>query len=417
MSGQQQPDPLTGTPSVVPAVDAGQGGGGGGGGAATGGGGGSMSGGGAATGGGAAPTGGGVAASGGGAAEPTGGGAGEPIGGGSPPPPPICVEGEVGVCTTSCGSQGTRVCNEANWGPCRVPNESCDNGVDDDCDGRIDHSDTDCTPIVHTCEMNDGNGCNGDWGYGDRCAPSDNENGCSAERFNAWCNRRNPATPDIWENYVQGWVTNRCDGALEETGGQYNTFFCRSSGNDEFRCTTPLVFSFDSSPVKFEQSDRPFAFTPRVPVQSDWPSAATPWLARDLNDNGRIDDGSELFGSNTRVGDGIAKHGFEALAALDADGNGRIDAQDPAFRELVIWRDANGDRRSQRSELTSLGEERIDSIALTFTDQPKCDSRGNCERQRASFGFRDASGTKREGNVIDVWLKTSTLTPTLSVRR
>jgi hypothetical protein len=254
--------------------------------------------------------------------------------------------------------------------------------------------------------MSDGNGCNGDLGYGDRCAAEDNETGCSAQRFNAWCNRRNPATPTIWEDYIQGWVTSRCDGTLQDTGGQYDTWFCRSSNNEEFRCTTPLVFSFDAAPVKFEPSERTFAFTPRVPVQSDWPSAATPWLARDLNGNGRIDDGSELFGSNTVIGERVARHGFEALAALDGDGNGKIDARDPAFRELMIWRDANGDRRSQRSELTSLGEERIDAISLGFSDQPRCDDRGNCERQRAGFAFRGPAGEPRTGAVIDVWLKT-----------
>src|SRR3990167_2251021 len=104
-------------------------------------------------------------------------------------PPIECESGETTHCTSACGSAGTKACDgELRWGACRPPAESCDNGLDDDCDGRVDHGDTDCTPVVHTCEDAEGGGCNGDLGYGDRCSPADNENGCSASRFNAWCN-------------------------------------------------------------------------------------------------------------------------------------------------------------------------------------------------------------------------------------
>jgi hypothetical protein len=297
------------------------------------------------------------------------------------------------------------------YGPCVPPVESCDNGVDDDCDGRVDHSDNDCTPIVRTCEGSDGNGCNGDLGYGDRCAPADNENGCSAERFNAWCNRRNPEFPNIWDDYVHDWVDDRCDGTVSETGGQYSTWVCLSSSNEEFRCTTPLVLSFDDAPVKFEASDKTFAFTPSRPVRSDWPAAVTPWLARDVNGNGRIDDGSELFGSNTKLGNGVAKHGFEALAALDGNEDGLIDSRDPLFASLLVWRDQNGDRLSQPAELTSLVQNKVTALSLDFADQPRCDERGNCERQRSTFAW---SG--RRGAVVDVYLKVSAA-PLTFVRR
>jgi hypothetical protein len=47
-------------------------------------------------------------------------------------------------------------------------------------------------------------------------------------------------------------------------------------------------------------------------------------LAIDANNNGRIDDGSELFGPTS--GDG-----FGELAALDDDGNGWVDESDAAY--------------------------------------------------------------------------------------
>lgn len=338
---------------------------------------------------------------GGGNAEPMGGG-----GGGEPAPvdagmPGECEDGEVGACPTNCGSTGSRECVTGHWGVCRVPTEQCDNGSDDDCDGRVDHHDDECTPTVYTCESTEGGGCNGDLGYGDHCAAEDNTNNCSPARFNAWCNRRNPATPDIWINWIQDWVDSRCDGTLAETGTQYSTWFCRSSDNDEFRCTTPLVFSFDGAPVQFERAnERRFAFTPGEAVRSDWPSASTPWLARDVNHNGRIDDGSELFGSNTRLGARVAKHGFEALRGLDENADGVIDTNDPSFGELLVWRDANGDRRSQAEELTSLRAEGVTVLSVRESVHEQCDARGNCERERSTFTH--AGGT---GALVDVYLR------------
>ncbi len=50
--------------------------------------------------------------------------------------------------------------------------------------------------------------------------------------------------------------------------------------------------------------------------KSGWVSKDDAILVRDLNNNGQIDDGSELFGDQTILSDGTeAANGFEALAA------------------------------------------------------------------------------------------------------
>ena len=54
------------------------------------------------------------------------------------------------------------------------------------------------------------------------------------------------------------------------------------------------------------------------------------FLALDKNEDGRINDGNELFG--TKSGDG-----FSDLAAYDEDGNGWIDENDSVFDKLKIW--------------------------------------------------------------------------------
>lgn len=56
------------------------------------------------------------------------------------------------------------------------------------------------------------------------------------------------------------------------------------------------------------------------------------FLCLDLNGNGTIDDGGELFGDQTLLADGTrAKNGFEALAQYDSNGDGVIDAGDGIF--------------------------------------------------------------------------------------
>lgn len=316
-----------------------------------------------------------------------------------------CAPGAVRQCTTGCGSTGWQTCTGVGEFEtvCHAPKEDCLNGKDDDCDGEADDDDSECV----NCTETDAHNCNGDMGYGDHCAPSDNTGGCSAERFWAWCNRRNEAYPNIWDDYLSGWVDERCDGTVELTDEQYAYFHCADSSGKTYLCQTPLVLAFHpSTAVTFAQAGHGFRLDPALPTRTDWPTAATPWLALDRDGNGRIDSGAELFGSSTVLpGGGRARNGFEALAALDGNRDGRIDREDPVFAELVLWADADADGLSQPRELRTLAQAGVVSLALGHEVRPRCDARGNCERERAGFAWTDAAGEARAGAVIDVWLR------------
>ncbi|MCR5775026.1 MAG: hypothetical protein K6G42_08075 [Lachnospiraceae bacterium] len=66
------------------------------------------------------------------------------------------------------------------------------------------------------------------------------------------------------------------------------------------------------------------------------PGKGSGFLALDKDGNGKIDDGSELFGAKT--GDG-----FGELREYDSDGNGWIDENDEVFSKLKVWcKDENG---------------------------------------------------------------------------
>ncbi len=90
-------------------------------------------------------------------------------------------------------------------------------------------------------------------------------------------------------------------------------------------------------------------------------------LALDLNGNGMIDDGGEVFGDSTLLPDGSrAKNGFEALAQYDLNQDGIIDENDEIYERLKVWVDANASGESEEGELKSLKELGIKAINLNY---------------------------------------------------
>lgn len=81
--------------------------------------------------------------------------------------------------------------------------------------------------------------------------------------------------------------------------------------------------------------------------------AGSGFLALDKNGDGKINDGNELFG--TQSGDG-----FKDLSTYDSDHNGWIDENDDVFHKLKIWtKDADGNDR-----LISLKDADVGAIHL-----------------------------------------------------
>lgn len=88
------------------------------------------------------------------------------------------------------------------------------------------------------------------------------------------------------------------------------------------------------------------------------PEAGSAFLAHDANNDGRVNDASELFGM--RTGDG-----FGELAAHDADKSGWIDAADPVYESLFLWIQHDGQDR-----LVGLREAGIGALSLSAYDTP-----------------------------------------------
>lgn len=118
--------------------------------------------------------------------------------------------------------------------------------------------------------------------------------------------------------------------------------------------TDPLVIDFEGN-VPY-MSDQTIKFDIDMDGEEDEIyklGAGSGFLALDLNDDGIINDGSELFG--TRSGDG-----FRDLSVYDDDKDGFIDEDDEIFNKLKIWAfDENGN-----GHLYSLKEKNVGAICL-----------------------------------------------------
>lgn len=124
------------------------------------------------------------------------------------------------------------------------------------------------------------------------------------------------------------------------------------------------------------------------------PGRGQAFLALDLNHNGQVDDGGELFGDGTFVSEGIqAEHGFEALSQYDLPDNGGnadglLNADDAVWSRLRIWSDANHDAITQVREMRPLASQDIVGLELTYFETKDLDEHGNWHRFRGYFHKR-----------------------------
>ena len=129
---------------------------------------------------------------------------------------------------------------------------------------------------------------------------------------------------------------------------------------DAVRSKDPLVVNFGGTAAQL--TDSKFSFDLNADGTKDQVSMATGgsgFLALDRNGNGKVDDGSELFGPSTG-------NGFSELATLDSDHNGWIDEGDPVFASLKLWRvDASG-----ASQLMGLKDVNVGAINLAAIGTP-----------------------------------------------
>ncbi|MGK0444204.1 MAG: hypothetical protein ACJA1U_001135 [Bermanella sp.] len=140
----------------------------------------------------------------------------------------------------------------------------------------------------------------------------------------------------------------------------------------------PLVINLTGGPA--ELSDRYFEFDLDGDGHNEnlhQTAAGTGFLVFDKNENGMIDDGSEMFGPQTG-------YGFAELSAYDEDGNGWIDENDSIFAQLAFMDfNESGEQQLQDLSTVGLGAIALKSMAMDFD---LYDSQGNFQAQVARSG-------------------------------
>ena len=129
----------------------------------------------------------------------------------------------------------------------------------------------------------------------------------------------------------------------------------------------PVVLDLNGDGIEMMQSAsiNQFAMIPDgTATPTNWLSSDDGFLALDVNNNGKIDNITELF--SEYFAEGI-NTGLGALSTLDENSDGIIDQNDSQFANLQIWQDFNQDGISTADELKSLADHGIESFDLNVT--------------------------------------------------
>ena len=134
----------------------------------------------------------------------------------------------------------------------------------------------------------------------------------------------------------------------------------------------PLVINLDTNIAQV--SDQKFFFDLDQDGEEEEISklkSGSGFLALDLNGDGKINDGGELFG--TKSGDG-----FSDLAKYDSDGNGWIDEADEIWEKLLIWtKDEKGNDKLYHLSDLGVGAIGLGRVSTQFALNSEKDNHNN----------------------------------------
>ncbi|TRO35078.1 HlyJ hemolysin-like protein [Pseudomonas sp. ALS1131] len=168
--------------------------------------------------------------------------------------------------------------------------------------------------------------------------------------------------------------------------------------------TSPIVIDLDGDGIETLEVGASY-----FDLDGDGLSEMTGWvspddglLVHDRNGDGRISNGTELFGNHSTLSNGqTAENGFQALAEYDDNGDGIIDAQDASYSVLQVWRDLNGNGISDVGELQSLADAGVLSISTGYANSTHTDAHGHEHRQIGTVILADGTAS----TAADVWFK------------
>ena len=171
---------------------------------------------------------------------------------------------------------------------------------------------------------------------------------------------------------------------------------CNMLEVQEYIKTDPLMINLDTNIGSV--SDQKFFFdldSDGKEEEISFAGKGSGFLALDKNGDGKINDGSELFG--TKSGDG-----FKDLAEYDEDGNGWIDENDSIYSQLKVWtKDENGNDR-----LIDLKDADVGAIYLRNADTQFSlkddENKLNAEIKKTGIYLKESTGAVGTLNHVDL---------------
>ncbi len=149
----------------------------------------------------------------------------------------------------------------------------------------------------------------------------------------------------------------------------------------------PLVMNFSGDIAELE--DTTFFFDLDADGKEDKIShlnSGSGFLALDKNNDGSINDGSELFGAKSG-------NGFSELSAFDTDNNGWIDENDEIFDKLKIWvKTASGENVLYSLKDKNVGAIFLGNVNTGHTLRGNDGSTRGMLRNSGFFLYEDGSG-------------------------
>ena len=172
------------------------------------------------------------------------------------------------------------------------------------------------------------------------------------------------------------------------------------SSETQYILTDPLVIQLDNAPETI--SDQTWLFDLDSDGEKEEISELAKgngFLALDKNGNGKIDDGNELFGTQSG-------NGFKDLATYDEDGNGWIDENDAIYTKLKVWaKDASGNDKLLNLQQADVGAIYLGSANTRFSHNSLDTNETQAVVQQTGFYLHESTGQAGIMQQIDFAVK------------